>query len=73
MSTPDDIINLASINGIKNIDFFQEYSISQNTFPITELQTLLDSEYKESDVRIGIIDGGISNNNLFLKSIHCCT
>lgn len=67
INSQDDIINLASINGIKNIDFFQEYSISQNTFPITELQTLLDSEYKESDVRIGIIDGGISNNNLFLK------
>ena len=66
INSQDDIINLASINGIKNIDFFQEYSISQNTFPITELQTLLDSEYKESDVRIGIIDGGISNNNLFL-------
>lgn len=34
---------------------------------MTELQTLLDSEYRDSDASIGIIDGGISDDNAFLK------
>ena len=62
-----DIIKLASINGVKTVDFFQEYSLPQNNFSSTELQILLDSEYRDSDVTIGIIDGGISDNNPFLS------
>jgi len=63
----DDIIKLASINGVKTVGFFQEYSLPQNDFSVTEIQTLLDSEYRDSDVTIGIIDGGISDDNPFLK------
>lgn len=63
----DDIIELASINGVKTVGFFQEYSLPQNDFSATKLQTLLDSEYRDSDVTIGIIDGGISDDNPFLK------
>lgn len=63
----NDIIKLASINGVRSVDFFQKYSLPQNNFSETELQTLLDSEYMDSDVTIGIIDGGISDNNPFLK------
>jgi len=63
----DDIINLASINGVKTVDFFQEYSLPRNDFSTTGLQKLLDSEYRDSDITIGIIDGGISDDNAFLK------
>lgn len=63
----DDIIKLASINGVKNVGFFQEYSLPRNDFSATEMQTLLDNEYRDSDITIGIIDGGISDDNSFLK------
>lgn len=64
----DDIIKLASINGVKTISFFQEYSLPRNDFSAIKLQTILDSEYRDSDIFIGIIDGGISDDNAFLKS-----
>lgn len=63
----EDIINIASINGVKAVDFFQEYSLPKGDFSSTELQTLLDREYAESEVTIGIIDGGISEDNPYLK------
>lgn len=63
----NDINKLASINGVKTVDFFQEYSLPQSNFSTTDIQTLLDTEYRDSDITIGIIDGGISDNNLFLK------
>ena len=67
MNSYEDIIKLASINGVKTVSFFQEYSLPRNDFSMTELQTLLDSEYRDSDASIGIIDGGISDDNAFLK------
>ena len=33
----DDIIELASINGVKTVGFFQEYSLPQNDFSATKL------------------------------------
>lgn len=63
----DDIIKLASINGVKTVSFFQKYSLPRNDFLSTDLQTKLDNEYRDSDVTIGIIDGGISDDNPFLK------
>ena len=63
----EDIINIASINGVKSIDFFQEYSLPKGNFSSTDLQTLLDCEYVDSEVSIGIIDGGISDDNPYLQ------
>lgn len=63
----EDIINIASINGVKAVDFFQEYSLPKDDFSSTELQTLLDREYADSEVNIGIIDGGISEDNPYLE------
>lgn len=63
----NDVIELASINGVRSVDFFQEYSLPLNDVSATELQTLFDSEYRDSDVTIGIIDGGISDDNQFLR------
>lgn len=62
-----DIISIASINGVKAVDFFQEYSLPKGDFSSTELQTLLDREYADSEVSIGIIDGGISEDNPYLQ------
>lgn len=63
----DDIIKLASINGVKTVGFFQEYSLPRDDFSVIEIQNILDAEYRDSDVTIGIIDGGISEDNPFLK------
>lgn len=63
----DDIIKIASINGVKTVDFFQEYSLPTSDFSSTELQALLDGEYSDSEVNIGIIDGGISDDNIYLE------
>lgn len=63
----EDIINIASINGVKSVDFFQEYSLPKDNFSSTDLQILLDCEYANSDVSIGIIDGGISDENPYLQ------
>jgi hypothetical protein len=63
----DDIVNLASINGVRAVDFFQEYSLPLDEFNSTDLQDFLGSEYSESEIRIGIIDGGISKTNTLLQ------
>lgn len=67
VSSYDDIIRLASINGVKSVDFFQEYSLPLSEFVNTDLEAFLDAEYSDSDIHIGIIDGGISDNNAFLQ------
>lgn len=63
----EDIVNIAAINGVKTVDFFQEYSIPKNNLSETDLQALLDCEYADSDISIGIIDGGISLDNPYLQ------
>ena len=64
----EDIINIASINGVKSVDFFQEYSLPKDDFSSTDLKMLLEHEYTDSEVSIGIIDGGISADNPLLKN-----
>lgn len=63
----EDILNIAAINGVKTVDFFQEYSLPKNDFSSTDIQALLDCEYADSDISIGIIDGGISEDNPYLQ------
>jgi hypothetical protein len=67
VNSHEDIVKLASINGVRSVDFFQEYSLPLDEFNDTDLQTFLDSEYAESKIQIGIIDGGISKDNSFLQ------
>ena len=64
----EDVIKIAAINGVKSVDFFQEYSLPLSEFIGTDLQLLLESECSDSETRIGIIDGGISKDNPFLSS-----
>ena len=63
----EDIVRIAEINGVKSVDFFQEYSLPKEDFSSADLQVLLDCEYAESDICIGIIDGGISEENEYLQ------
>jgi len=56
----NDVIKLAEINGVKSIDFFQEYSLPSADNVNANFQELIDSDNSTSDVTIGIIDGGIS-------------
>lgn len=67
VSSFEDIIKIASINGVKSVDFFQEYSLPLSEFTDTDLQAFLDGEYSDSETCIGIIDGGISETNAFLN------
>ena len=66
VSSYDDVINIASINGVKSVDFFQEYSLPLSEFVNTDLSIFLDDEYSDSELCIGIIDGGISDTNTLL-------
>lgn len=63
----DDVVRISEINGVKSVDFFQEYSQPLSEFTNENLKAFLDGEHLESDTRIGIIDGGISDDNPFLK------
>ncbi len=63
----DDIVKLADINGIKSIDFFQEYSQPLMNYDTSTIKALFDKNAVQSDVIIGIIDGGISDDNILLK------
>ena len=63
----EDIIKIASINGVKSVDFFQEYYLPQYDYSIVDVQDLLGEEYNDSDITIGIIDSGISDDNPYLK------
>lgn len=63
----EDISDIAAINGVKSVDFFQEYSLPLNNYMNTDLECLLQANHQTSEVTIGIIDGGISRNNQLLK------
>ena len=67
VETYDDIVKLAGINGVKTVDFFQEYSQPLSNYDCSQLEAILDDDVSESDITIGIIDGGISDENNFLK------
>ena len=62
-----DIVRIASINGVKSVDFFQKYSLPLTDCINTDLQLLLNDDSVTSEISIGIIDGGISDKNQFLK------
>lgn len=63
----EDVSTVASINGVKSVDFFQEYSLPLTNYMNTGLEYLLKTDQRTSEVNIGIIDGGISRDNEFLK------
>lgn len=67
----EDIIKISSINGVKTVDFFQEYSLPKSNYTPADLKNLLDNNYTDSDVSIGIIDGGISDENPYLQPYIC--
>ena len=64
----DDINKVASISGVKTIDFFQDYSLPTDRLAPIEVENLLEDEYVDSDIIVGIIDGGISQENEYLAS-----
>ncbi|MDR2602044.1 MAG: S8 family peptidase [Spirochaetaceae bacterium] len=61
-----DIVNISSINGIKTIDFFQEYSLLIEEYSKIDIEKYLDEDHVNSDTTIGIIDSGISGENSLL-------
>jgi serine protease AprX len=66
VSSYDDVIKIAGINGVRSVDFFQEYSLPIGNFGKTNFEEILEGEYSDSETLIGIIDGGISDSNLLL-------
>ncbi|WP_027296436.1 S8 family peptidase [Robinsoniella sp. KNHs210] len=67
VNTFEEIEKIAAINGVKSVDFFQEYSLPLAENNNTDLNAYLDGEFSDSMLQIGIIDGGISEDNMFLK------
>lgn len=63
----EDVEKIAAINGVKTVDFFQEYSLPLSEFTNSDLKALLDTDLPEGNINIGIIDGGISEDNPFLS------
>ncbi|WP_455951372.1 S8 family peptidase [Eubacterium sp.] len=63
----EDVIKIASINGVKSVDFFQEYFLPKYDYSTINARDVLEEEYNDSDINIGIIDGGISDDNPYLK------
>ncbi len=63
----EDILNIAAINGVKTIDFFQSYTLPRTLCSSFELGEMLDCEYTDSEINIGIIDSGISKENPYLE------
>ena len=63
----DDVTKIASINGVKSVDFFQEYFQPKYDYSSIDVQDILEEDYNDSDISIGIIDGGISDDNPYLK------
>ncbi len=62
----EDIQKLATINGVKSVDFFQEYSLPLAEYTESRLMEYLEKPHEDSEIRIGIIDGGISRENKYL-------
>lgn len=62
----DDVQKIAAINGVKSVDFFQEYSLPLEEYDASKLEEYLEKEHEDSDIQIGIIDGGISRDNKYL-------
>lgn len=63
----DDVQKIAAINGVKSVDFFQEYSLPLDEYDASKLEEYLEKEHEDSDIQIGIIDGGISRDNKYLE------
>jgi hypothetical protein len=61
-----DIVNISSINGVKTIGFFQEYSLPVEEYSKIDIEKYLDEEHVNSETVIGIIDSGISRENSLL-------
>jgi len=66
VDTYEDVEKIARINGVKSVDFFQEYSLPLIDYINTDLQLLLEENGSNSEISIGIIDGGISSKNKML-------
>ncbi|MDY0287446.1 MAG: hypothetical protein RBR15_01325 [Sphaerochaeta sp.] len=66
----EDVQRIASINGVRSIDFFRSYTLPKGLEITREAEIYLREEACEnnidSDVFIGIIDGGISEKNTLL-------
>ena len=67
VSSYDDVKNIASIHGIQTVDILEEYSQPVNQSLETTLPAVFDDLAVENDVLIGVIDGGISDSNPFVK------
>lgn len=63
----DDIKRIAEINGVKSVDFFEQYYAVNYDDKEKDTEFDFPTNNIESDVIIGIIDSGISDNNKYLK------
>lgn len=63
-SSFNDVIEISKINGVKSVDFFPNYSLSiNNEYNVGDDFILPSIEEVESEIIVGIIDSGISEEN----------
>jgi len=67
VSTFDEIEKIASINGVRTVDYFQSYSQPLNFETAGADPIELDDDFQECETIIGIIDGGTSLKNRFIE------
>lgn len=63
----EDVMAIAAINGVKSVDFFQEYSLPLTSISESDISARLEENGPDSEVIIGIIDGGIGTDNKYLS------
>ncbi|NFF80408.1 S8 family peptidase [Clostridium botulinum] len=68
VNTYDQIVQLSKINGIKKIDFFRKYNTKLSIKDENANKFISPENNNESNTIIGIIDGGISDKNPYLKN-----
>lgn len=66
----DQVEKIASINGVKTVDFFRGYSLPVNdTLNKNNFNLEFDIDARTSETVIGIIDGGISDNQYLASHV----
>ena len=66
----EQVERIASINGVKNIDFFRDYSLPVgDVFSKSVPDWKYDSNVRTAETIIGIIDGGISDNKFLASNV----
>lgn len=66
---PQDIEKIALINGIKDLDIFQDYTSPTQDYTSSNFTGIDEKGIEDSELIIGVIDSGISDNTILAKYV----